>query len=132
MELLLDGVHPNLTGHREIAMAIMEGMIERGWVPHPPNWRERAENSQEAYRQSMPNKYLFASYFTAASLNVFWGRFHLGKVCIDKALEFNPQDPAALEQKRDIESVLRTIPPYPIRPWGEVEMALQFNADQPW
>jgi tetratricopeptide (TPR) repeat protein len=41
-DLFLDHVHPTIAGHRMLALAIVETMIERGWVEPAPQWGPEA------------------------------------------------------------------------------------------
>jgi hypothetical protein len=81
-EAILDNLHPNVLGHRTIALAVARFLVERGLVPAPAEppgearWRDLAgklaaiDLGEEKRREVAINNavYLGAQYFAAGNL----------------------------------------------------------------
>lgn len=129
-DLFLDAVHPTLEGHKIIARTLLEIMVESGWVRPGSGWEEQARRAARNYQEKMPVDYLFSSYYTAASLNAFLGRFDRARLWAGVALEHKPGDPAGMAMVECLDTILRQRPAGPPLPWGRVEFARDYKTQK--
>jgi tetratricopeptide (TPR) repeat protein len=121
-DLFLDNVHPTLEGHRIIARAVLDTMIEQGWVAPLAGSERRREQAVAEYEKAMPDEYLFNSYYTAASINALLGRFARARLWLEKARSYSPDDEQALKMQYCLDQILYTSPKDLSFPWSEIEL----------
>jgi tetratricopeptide (TPR) repeat protein len=128
-DLFLDSVHPTLEGHQIIAQALLQVMIEQGWVKPGPGWESRSQKAVSAYEKQMPAEYLFNSYFTAASFNAFLGRFTRARHWLQQALAFSPHEASALQMNKSLDLLLSQSKMDPSLPWAEIELLKSYSLE---
>ncbi len=127
-DLFVDNVHPTHMGHRIIAESLLEIMVEEKMVAAHPAWRRRAREAADKYEESFPDDYLYGSYFTSASLNAFLGRFERSRLCLDRALSYQPGTQSAVELRMNVDDILRNADYEWGMPWRELELLRRLSS----
>ncbi len=55
--LLVDHVHPSISGHQRITQQILEQMVEHGFVRPQPGWEQRRKQAYEQHLNGLDDKY---------------------------------------------------------------------------
>ncbi len=126
-DLFVDFVHPTLEGQQLIAREILKIMIDKKWVTALPSHELKTDAAIKSYSAKMPSDYLFSSYYTAASMNAFMGRFSHARIWLTKALEHEPANQDGLWLKHCLDQILKQRGADDALPWGEVEFAGDFQ-----
>ncbi|MCP3956660.1 MAG: hypothetical protein GY719_02290 [bacterium] len=96
-ELFLDHVHPTIEGHRLLAVALLEALIERGTVRPRAAWGERAIAEVAARVEGAIEPELHARALANLALTLDWaGKAEESRRLALRALESGEEDPTIL------------------------------------